>query len=359
MSSENDLNPLFTSLPPGPLDIVGDVHGEIEPLRALMAHLGYDPIGRHTDGRRLVFVGDLTDRGPDSPAVLGLVRRLVEADRARCVLGNHELNLLRRDRKDGNGWAYALDHDRQRGRYGHSRGADERTRSEFMDFFRTLPLALERTDLRVVHACWSEPAVARLRSEAQGAEDLAGLFRHYEDDTARILLESGLQERAQAQEQAHAAALEDPAAAMPMLDAVAQADELRQMNNPLRILTSGIERQGRSPFFTSGKWRFVERVAWWDEYAAAVPVVVGHYWRWPVKIDRASMDKDGPDLFAGAEAGDWLGPLRNVYCVDFSVGRRFRERELGMAAGSQTRLAALRWPERRLVFDDGVQQATA
>ena len=74
MESGKLIRPLFE----GPLDVVGDVHGEIDALTALLGQLGYDPQGVHPDGRRLVFVGDLCDRGPDSPAVIGLVRRLVE-----------------------------------------------------------------------------------------------------------------------------------------------------------------------------------------------------------------------------------------------------------------------------------------
>ena len=53
------IQPLFD----GPLDIVGDVHGEIGPLQALFARLGYDERGLHTT-RRLVFVGDLTRPRP-------------------------------------------------------------------------------------------------------------------------------------------------------------------------------------------------------------------------------------------------------------------------------------------------------
>ena len=75
---------LVQPLPDGPLDIVGDVHGEIEALRALLDGLGYAEDGSHPQPRRLVFTGDLTDRGPDSPAVIELVRRLVETERAYC-----------------------------------------------------------------------------------------------------------------------------------------------------------------------------------------------------------------------------------------------------------------------------------
>ena len=89
---------------PGAVDIIGDVHGEINALNDLLLQLGYAADGQHCDGRRLVFLGDLIDRGPDSPAVLKKVMALVEGGGAQLILGNHELNLLRNDEKDGNGW---------------------------------------------------------------------------------------------------------------------------------------------------------------------------------------------------------------------------------------------------------------
>ncbi len=71
------VKPLFD----GPLDIVGDVHGEIDALTILLRRLGYSPEGSHPEGRRLAFVGDLVDRGPASPAVVEGVRRLIENER--------------------------------------------------------------------------------------------------------------------------------------------------------------------------------------------------------------------------------------------------------------------------------------
>ena len=50
----------------------------------------------HPDGRTAVFVGDLVDRGPDSPGVLRLVMGMVAAGTALCVAGNHEEKLLRK-----------------------------------------------------------------------------------------------------------------------------------------------------------------------------------------------------------------------------------------------------------------------
>ena len=89
----------------GPFDVIGDVHGcraEMETL--LSGELGYvverDAAGRavgarHPDGRRAIFLGDLVDRGPDTPGVLRLVMGMVAAGTALCVLGNHEAKLLR------------------------------------------------------------------------------------------------------------------------------------------------------------------------------------------------------------------------------------------------------------------------
>ncbi|MFI6355705.1 polynucleotide kinase-phosphatase [Streptomyces sp. NPDC050743] len=73
----------------GPFDIIGDVHGCSAELEALLAKLGYAD-GVHPQGRTAVFVGDLVDRGPDTPGVLRRVMSMVESGNALCVPGNHE-----------------------------------------------------------------------------------------------------------------------------------------------------------------------------------------------------------------------------------------------------------------------------
>ncbi|MER6468018.1 polynucleotide kinase-phosphatase [Streptomyces collinus] len=73
----------------GPFDIIGDVHGCSAELEALLTALGYAD-GVHPDGRTAVFVGDLVDRGPDTPGVLRRVMSMVEDGHALCVPGNHE-----------------------------------------------------------------------------------------------------------------------------------------------------------------------------------------------------------------------------------------------------------------------------
>lgn len=78
----------------GPFDIIGDVHGCSYELETLLAELGYRD-GAHPDGRTAVFVGDLVDRGPDSPGVLRRVMSMVQTGNALCVPGNHENKLGR------------------------------------------------------------------------------------------------------------------------------------------------------------------------------------------------------------------------------------------------------------------------
>ncbi|MEU2435928.1 polynucleotide kinase-phosphatase [Streptomyces rubradiris] len=73
----------------GPFDIVGDIHGCSAELESLLAKLGYSD-GVHPEGRTAVFVGDLVDRGPDSPGVLRRVMAMVNSGNALCVPGNHE-----------------------------------------------------------------------------------------------------------------------------------------------------------------------------------------------------------------------------------------------------------------------------
>ncbi|MFJ6694651.1 polynucleotide kinase-phosphatase [Streptomyces sp. NPDC091272] len=78
----------------GPFDIIGDIHGCSSELETLLVKLGYVD-GAHPGGRTAVFVGDLVDRGPDSPGVLRRVMGMVASGDALCVPGNHENKLGR------------------------------------------------------------------------------------------------------------------------------------------------------------------------------------------------------------------------------------------------------------------------
>lgn len=337
---------LIQTLAEGLLDIVGDVHGEFDALQALLGHLGYNPAGHHPDGRRPVFVGDLGDRGPDSPKVFGLVQEWVASGAAQCIAGNHELNLVNNDPKAGSGWFFPsrAAHPNERDYEPFAR-AGEAERSHIRAFIDRLPLILERADLRIVHAAWSAPDVAALRGV--GTLSIHAAYQHFNDASRQADLDR------KARDEAAAYDLEDRDHEPPMLHAVARRDVCAQMSHPVKVLTSGVEREAIEPFHASGKWRFTNRVAWWDDHDDRVPVAIGHYWR---RVPAPATNDEG--LFTGIPAFAWMGRHHNVFCVDYSVGARWEERRDGLAPGSRCKLAALRWPERTLMFADGTRQPT-
>ncbi len=90
----------------GPFDIIGDVHGCFDELHTLLRQLGYEIVVHDENGatfhvshpqqRKVIFLGDLADRGPATPTVLRLVMDMVSSGNALCIPGNHDMKLLRK-----------------------------------------------------------------------------------------------------------------------------------------------------------------------------------------------------------------------------------------------------------------------
>ncbi|MEV6771762.1 polynucleotide kinase-phosphatase [Nocardia sp. NPDC051030] len=142
----------------GPFDVIGDVHGCRSELETLLGELGYelgrDEAGRavdarHPQGRTALFVGDLVDRGPDTPGVLRLVMGMVESGNALCVTGNHEFKLVRaldgRKVKVAHGLAESL---------AQFEGEDAEFRKTAQEFMRALVshYVLDKGKLVIAHA---------------------------------------------------------------------------------------------------------------------------------------------------------------------------------------------------------------
>lgn len=92
------INQVLPSLEDNNWDVVGDVHGLTNELLAFLATLGWalvDGVLRHPDNRKILFLGDLVDRGYDSLGLLRIVRNSVRAGTAVCLKGNHEDKLVR------------------------------------------------------------------------------------------------------------------------------------------------------------------------------------------------------------------------------------------------------------------------
>ena len=130
-------------------DIIGDVHGYASLLKALFKQLNYSATGNsyfHPLGRKIVFVGDLINRGPDSIKVLNLIRKMHSQKQAFCVLGNHEFRLIQNFVKNPSSIDPSL--------------------VEFIPWIRSLPLFLEFPKFRVVHAAWHFSSIKKLKSQS-------------------------------------------------------------------------------------------------------------------------------------------------------------------------------------------------
>ena len=89
----------------GPFDIIGDVHGCFDELCELLGQLGYriaeDAAGEygynvsHPEGRKVILLGDLVDRGPKIARVLRLAMSMCAGGTALCVPGNHDVKLVK------------------------------------------------------------------------------------------------------------------------------------------------------------------------------------------------------------------------------------------------------------------------
>lgn len=361
-------------------DFIGDVHGEVGALTSLLARMKYDPNGNHPEGRKLVFVGDLVDRGPDSIAVLRLVRHLIEQGNAQMVLGNHELNLICAEKplseksapksKPGNRWFFGQTENMidtaGKNKNLHppqfQRLADDRIRDEIVAFLNTLPLVLENDHFRIVHSCWHPQAIEYLRSidmqNSQGESiSLQDLDRHF---ARTIYHHDGRKEKTIAYQL------------------------FKQNEHPLKVVSSGLEEPllaGEPTYFIGGNWRQLKRTRWWDQYRDQEIVIFGHYWRRMPKppgaplipkrdIEDVPQSPPPPKIFT-EKHNQWLGPMQNCMCIDYSVGRRYYERFFGLKLGDSgcflTSLRCTRKPESsgqsppvlrydwQLLCDDGMK----
>jgi Calcineurin-like phosphoesterase len=146
-------------------DIIGDIHGHADTLRALLAKLGYaerDGAYRHPE-RRVIFVGDFIDRGPKIRETLRLVRAMVESGNALAVLGNHEFNAIRYHTNGSDGKPLRPHSDKNvqqhRATLDQLAAPHPEEWADWLAWFKTLPLFLDLGGVRVVHAAWRRESV--------------------------------------------------------------------------------------------------------------------------------------------------------------------------------------------------------
>lgn len=132
---------------------IGDVQGCFDALRRLLDALHFNPA--HD---RLLFAGDLVNRGPQSLETMRFVRAL--GDRAICVLGNHDLHLLARAAGGRAGQRDSLD---------ALLTADDH--ADLLDWLRQRPLLHEEPGWVLAHAgiapCWTLPEARTAAREVE------------------------------------------------------------------------------------------------------------------------------------------------------------------------------------------------
>jgi bis(5'-nucleosyl)-tetraphosphatase (symmetrical) len=136
------------------LYLIGDVQGCDAALGRLLDEIGFSP-----SRDRLMLLGDLVNRGPDSLAVLRRVMALQDA--AACVLGNHDLHLL----------AAALGIRRQRRSDTLTDILNVPDRDALLNWLRQCPLARYEAGVLMVHAGvlpqWSTEQTLALAHEVE------------------------------------------------------------------------------------------------------------------------------------------------------------------------------------------------
>jgi len=158
-------------------DIIGDIHGHADELESLLVKMGYtlaDGCYRHST-RKVIFLGDFIDRGPNQSGVLTIVMPMVRQGAAMAVMGNHEFNALAfhtEDPSDPGTWLRLRSkknlkqHEAFLAEY---LGNDKkRDLEEILKFFYTLPLWIELDGLRVIHAAWDPASMEVIRSALDG-----------------------------------------------------------------------------------------------------------------------------------------------------------------------------------------------
>ncbi len=165
-------------------DLIGDIHGYGKPLVQLLKKLGYlnvNGVYRQSD-RKVIFLGDFIDRGPDQREVIDIVRPMIEAGTALAVMGNHEFNAIAWFTPDpANPGQFLREHTPRHQRQ-HQAFLDafegHADYDDVIGWFRTLPMWLELPGLRVVHACWDDFLMQALHDRYPSINDYldAGLL---------------------------------------------------------------------------------------------------------------------------------------------------------------------------------------
>jgi len=276
------------------VDFVGDIHGQFDAFLEILDLLGYvfcNECWSHPENRKLVILGDLIDRGTKNREVIRTVRSLVDQGVAVCLMGNHEFNavLFHTSTEEG---TFLRPHT-AKNRKQHETFLNEFSECEdewasVIEWFASLPVAIETASFRAVHACWADEHLNCFRKEGLG---------WYMDSSSWV-------------------------------DASRRQSE---MDVAIEVLLKGPERElpNRLHFFDKGNVkRSKARLAWWrgnpktwaDAVDDSIDVVELENIGW--NDDSFHYSPDQKPVFFGHywRTGEPSSDAKNAYCLDYSAG---------------------------------------
>ena len=153
------------------IDFIGDIHGHANELALLLFKLGYDNINgyfSHPQGRKVVFVGDFIDRGPQIRETLQIVKGMCDNKIADTVMGNHEYNAILFHTKNKKKGGYYREHGfKEINQHLETLRQFQYYTEEwemYVEWFKSLPLFIETEYYRVVHAYWNTEHIEYLKN---------------------------------------------------------------------------------------------------------------------------------------------------------------------------------------------------
>lgn len=186
-------------------DFIGDIHGHAAELERLLAVLGYEHNGQqhvHPHRRRVIFLGDYIDRGPEVRRVLETVRGMVDGGSALALMGNHEFNAIayHAEHPTGSGHFFRehseknnQQHDATLKQFRAETDAGRRELLAWVEWFRSLhlwqhlPGPSGSPGVRAVHACWDEPSMNAIAQHLEQLGRLTPSFMAVATDSAHPL----------------------------------------------------------------------------------------------------------------------------------------------------------------------------
>ena len=152
------------------LDLIGDIHGHADALEALLSKLGYvkGPNGYAHSERKVLFIGDYIDRGPNIPRTLEIVKAMVDSGNAIALMGNHEYNAICFHTENANGGhlrKHLIKNVKQHIQTLLQFQNRQKEYDAYIEWFKTLPLWYEDDNIRAIHACWDEEKIRAFKDE--------------------------------------------------------------------------------------------------------------------------------------------------------------------------------------------------